>query len=85
MALEGHQAGLVAAAFSADSRALTAASDREIWQWSATSGEGSVVATIDCDPIELKYTGTAGHAAIACADGTARILEIESGRTQVFQ
>lgn len=86
LALTGHKAGVVAAAFDAEGhRVLTAAGDREIRQWSVTDGKGTAVATLDCDPIELKYTGTAGYAVIACTNGTARILNVGSGQTQVLQ
>jgi len=63
---------------------LTGSLDREISQWTG-DGAGTLVATIDCRPVKLKYTETSGKAAVGCADGTARIVDLATGQAKIFR
>ena len=57
--------------------------DPQVIRRQSRQGEGKAVATIGCDPVQLKYTQTPGKAAIGCSDGTARILDLVTGRANV--
>ncbi len=78
--LAGHRASLVSGAFSHDGDAvLTLSRDREIWWWKLADASGQKVATANCEAQAIAFADVSGAAILACADGTARVFDVEKG------
>ncbi len=76
--LTGHQSSLISGAFNLEvTQILTLADDGEVWLWAIDTGQGAKIATSDCDALEVAFADTHDVAILACADGTARIFEVD--------
>ena len=80
IACRGHRMPLISAAFSPDGATLlTLSSDGEVWRWSAADGSGSKATVVDCQVLEIAYIDLDGTAGVACADGSARLFNVDAG------
>lgn len=78
---EGHQASILSGAFSHLGRdVLTLSEDGEIWWWKLETEKGTkIVAVTPCDGLAIGFADNANAALLACTDGTARVITLETG------